>query len=114
MRRLAQYEQTTGHSLLEFDTPGSPLMRPRSVPIGLLQSKHCIIAVNDAAELAAQLRQHAGKVSCVITAFGTCQKLQANQPEYMYLGPNKDKVKCAEYCFFFLFPFACVVRVGVC
>ena len=84
-----------GHSLLDNDTMSSPLMRPRSVPIGLLQSKDCIISVKNASQLEQQLKEHAGKVSCVITAFGTCQSLQVELGDSMYEGQHKDKVRCA-------------------
>jgi hypothetical protein len=73
----------------------SPLLRPRSVPMGSMQPKDCIIAVNDAAQLAQQLMLHAGKVSCVITAFGTCQLLEKELGETMYDGSNRDKVSFA-------------------
>ncbi len=104
-----------GHSLLDNDTPNSPLMRPRSVPTGLLQSKDCIIAVKDASQLAQQLKEHAGKVSCVITAFGTCQALQADLGEAMYESTNKDRVRysprrcvvCSRICFCFCSKLQC-------
>ena len=97
--RLSMYEQATGHSLLESDASSSPLMRPRSVPIGLLQSKDCIIAVKDAQQLAQQLKEHAGKVSCVITAFGRCPDLRQELGEdLMYEGQNKDKVSVTFVC----------------
>jgi hypothetical protein len=73
-------------------------MRPRSVPIGLLQSKDCIIAVKDAKQLAQQLKEHAGKVSCVITAFGRCPNLRQELGDLLYEGQNKDKVSVTFIC----------------
>ena len=91
MHRLALYEQATGHSLYDSEIQSSPLIRPRSVQMAL-QPRDCIISVKSASELARQLKEHAGKVSCVITAFGTCQKLQQELGLAMYEGANKDKV----------------------
>jgi hypothetical protein len=92
-RRLDLFEAANGYSLRDNDTHSSPILRPRSVPIGLLQSRDCIIAVQSAAELAQQLKDHAGKVSCVITAFGTCRALQAELGHSMYESAHKDKVR---------------------
>jgi hypothetical protein len=110
MQRLRLHELATGQSLLQSDTSNSPLVRPLSIPMGPLQSKDCIIAVRSASQLAQQLAEHAGKVSCVITAFGTCQSLQAELGNALYDRDSKDKVStlfgspiqrhCAfKYCF---------------
>jgi len=90
-------------------------MRPRSVPMAL-KPFDCIIAVKSAAELEWALKEHAGKVSCVITAFGrlpaifkqcvfvtlcigTCQVLQAELGAAVYQGENKDRVRvCVFVC----------------
>jgi hypothetical protein len=74
------------------DFSRSPLLRPRSVPMGSMQSKDCIIAVKNATQLAQQLMIHAGKVSCVITAFGQCQLLRKELGDAVFDGKNKDKV----------------------
>ena len=93
MKRLRLHELATGQSLLQSDTSNSPIVRPLSIPIGPLQSKDCIIAVRSADQLAQQLAEHAGKVSCVITAFGTCQSLQAELGDALYDPNSKDKVR---------------------